>query len=540
LKRLEPLSAHLLQRQKTDFANRLIWVRLTVTTERIHQRFDHWLAHTPDRAFLHLPAAPGESRSMSYAQLAVLVERLEAELRADGVGPGDRVLAVAENCPQHIALVLACSRVGAWSCGVNARMAPGEIAGFAARADARVHYYTSDASSHAAAHADRDAARASAVQGLRRSAVRPGAVAQTGRLAHDVAAIIFTSGSSGTPKGVMMTHRGVTHFGRVSARSRALCADDRSFAYLPMTHIFGLGTVFVASLYAGAGLVMRSAFDPADLLRDLQHAGLTQLQGPPALFSRLLSHMEQCGIRKPIAPTLRYLYTGAGPLDPALKQRVEDAFGLPLHHGYGLSEYAGSVHVTRLGEWRRDTSAGHLLEGAELRIVDPATGQPRPSGARGEIWIRGAGLMRGYFRDDAATASVMKADGWYASGDLGEMHADGALFVVGRLKEMIIRSGFNVYPAEVEGVLNACPGIERSAVVGRPGADGNEDVVAFVELRPGAGFDEVAVRGQLRDRLASYKHPTAFVVMDEFPMTSSGKILKRQLLEPLQASSISG
>lgn len=134
----------------------------------------------------------------------------------------------------------------------------------------------------------------------------------------------------------------------------------------------------------------------------------------------------------------------------------------------------------------------------------------------------------------------MRADGWYASGDLGELHADGALFVVGRLKEMIIRSGFNVYPAEVEAVLNACPGIERSAVVGRAGADGNEDVVAYVELRPGEVFDEAAVRGQLRDRLAFYKHPVAFVVMEEFPMTSSGKILKWQLLDPPMASSIGG
>jgi len=468
---------------------------------------------------------------MTFAEVGVLVDVLETELRAARVRPGDRVLVVAENCPQHLALILACSRIGAWSCGVNARMAPGEIAGFAAKADARLHYFTTGVSKAAATHAQRSEARPSAVTGLARSPVRAEAVAESGPLAERVAAIIFTSGTSGTPKGVLMTHEGVTHFGRVSAASRNLGEDDRSYAYLPMTHIFGLGTVLVASLYAGATLLMRTAFDPADTLDDLANHGVTQLQGPPTLFSRLLAHMEQIGVAHPPAPKLRYVYTGAGPLDMALKQRVEAALGRPLHHGYGLSEYAGSVHLTRLGEWRQDTSAGYRVEGAELRIVDPAGGQDVPSGERGEIWMRGIGLMPGYFRDPEATAAVLREGGWYASGDLGELREDGALFVVGRLKEMIIRSGFNVYPAEVEAVLNAFPAIERSAVVGRPERDGNEDVVAYVELRHGAVLEETALRLHLREHLAPYKQPSVIRTVTGFPMTGSGKVLKRELLE---------
>ncbi len=500
--------------------------------ERIHALFDAWLRRSPQRVFLHLPRAGGSLATMTYAQVGTLVDALEEELRADGVRPGDRVMAVAENCPEHLALILACSRIGAWSCGVNARMAPGEVAAFSAKADARVHYFTSAASQHAAAHAARFEPRASVVAGLQRSPVRAEAVAETGPLAERVAAIIFTSGTSGTPKGVLMTHEGVTHFGRVSAASRELGEDDRSYAYLPMTHIFGLGTVLVASLAAGATLLMRSAFDPADALHDLARHGITQLQGPPTLFSRLLAHMDKAGVRHPDAPALRYVYTGAGPLDMALKQRVEAAFGKPLHHGYGLSEYAGSVHLTRLGEWRQDTSAGYVVDGAELRIVDPQTGRTLPTGERGEIWMRGVGLMPGYFRDPAATAAVIKEGGWYASGDLGELHADGALFVVGRLKEMIIRSGFNVYPAEVEAVLNAYPAIERSAVVGRPGQDGNEDVVAYVELRHGATtLDEASLRRHLREQLAPYKQPSVIRTVEAFPMTGSGKVLKRRLLE---------
>src|SRR5205085_5264627 len=133
--------------------------------------------------------------------------------------------------------------------------------------------------------------------------------------------------------------------------------------------------------------------DAADALDDLANHGVTQFQGPPTLFSRLLAHMEQIGVAHPPAPKLRYVYTGAGPLDATLKRRVEAAFGRPLHHGYGLSEYAGSVCVTRLNELRADTAAGHLLEGAEYRIVDPATGRDQSAGQRGEIWLRGRGLM---------------------------------------------------------------------------------------------------------------------------------------------------
>ena len=498
---------------------------------RIHDMFDGWLQRRPDRVFLHLRGADGEPATMTYAQVGALAATLEAELRADGVRPGDRVLVIAENCPQHLALILACSRIGAWSCGVNARMAPGEVAAFSAKADARVHYFTSGVSKAATAHAHRFDARPSAVAGLLRSAPRPQAVAETGPLAERVAAIIFTSGTTGESKGVLMTHEGVTHFGRVSATSRRLGEDDRSYAYLPMTHIFGLGTVLVASLSAGATLLMRTTFDPADTLDDLANHGVTQLQGPPTLFARLLAHMEQIGVAHPPAPHLRYVYTGAGPLDMALKQRVEAAFGQPLHHGYGLSEYAGSVHLTRLGEWRHDTSAGYRVEGAELKIVDPASGRELAAGERGEIWMRGVGLMPGYFRDSQATAAVLREGGWYASGDLGELHADGALFVVGRLKEMIIRSGFNVYPAEVESVLNAFPAIARGAVVGRREADGNEQVEAFVELRHGAALDPGALQAHLAEHLAPYKRPTVIRTVTEFPMTGSGKVLKRKLLE---------
>lgn len=495
--------------------------------QRIHQLLDRWLAEAPGQPFIHLP----DGRSLSFADLGALTDAAEAELRALGVRAGDRVLVVAENCPEHAALILACSRVGAWSCGVNARMASGEVDAFAAKADARVLYFTASSSRSAAAHAARHAAVASVLPGMQHGAARDEATVEPPPLRDDVAALIFTSGTTGAPKGVMVTHEALIHFARVSAASRGLGPQDRCYAFVPMTHIFGLATVLLTSLHAGAQLVLRPQFDPQDLLDALAHHGVTQLQGPPALFSRLLAHLQEKGIAHPEAPLLRYVYTGAGPLDLTLKKRVEAAFGQALHHGYGLSEYAGSVHLTRLSEQRPDTSVGYVVQDAEVQVTDPATGRPVPTGERGELWIRGRGLMRGYFRDPQATNAVMRDGGWYASGDLGELHADGALFVVGRLKEMIIRSGFNVYPAEVELALNQLPGVQRSAVVGRPEKDGNEEVIAFVELSAGATFDEAAARARLREQLAPYKQPSHIVTVAELPTSHNGKVLKRRLQE---------
>ncbi len=501
-------------------------------TTRIHHLLDRWLTESPDQPFIHLP----DGRSLTFADLGALTTAAEAELLALGVLPGDRVLVVAENCPEHAALILACSRVGAWSCGVNARMAPAEIDAFAAKADARVIYFTAAASRAASAHARRFDAVPSALNGMEHSHVRANAMPEGQPLQDQVAALIFTSGTTGEPKGVMLTHDALIHFARVTCEARALSPVDRSYAFVPMTHIFGLGTVLLSSLLAGAQLVMRPQFDPADLLDALAHCGVSQLQGPPTLYSRLLAHLQHEGITTPTAPALRYLYTGAGPLDLSLKQRVEATFGLTLHHGYGLSEYAGSVHVTRLGDRRADTSAGYAVAEAEVQVTDPVTGTPLPLGERGELWLRGRGLMPGYFRDPDATAKAMREGGWYASGDLGEMHADGALFVVGRLKEMIIRSGFNVYPAEVETALNTHPSIQRSAVVGCRESDGNEEIIAFVELRPGATLDVAALQNHLRERLAPYKRPARIVALPELPTNNNGKILKRELQE--QAASL--
>jgi acyl-CoA synthetase (AMP-forming)/AMP-acid ligase II len=495
--------------------------------DRIHLLFEHRHQLDPNKEFLFTP-----TRNYTFSEINSLVNQLEKELLDQKIVPGDRILIIAENCPEHIALILACSRVGAWSCGVNARMSKGEISTYLKMADPKLIYFTTGVSAAAKEHAALYQPRASALDALSLSlSDTPGLPAES-NLVDQIAAIIFTSGTTGSSKGVLVSHLGLTHFGRVSAESRDLGPNDKSYAYLPMTHIFGLGTVLMASLYAGASLILRTQFDPADAYEALANGGLTTLQGPSAMYTRLLDYWENLskGKQKPSYPNLRYVYMGASALDYSIKLRVEQFFGFPLNHGYGLSEYAGAVSVTKNHIWRKDTSSGYLVEGGEVIIVDP-DGKTLPKGERGELWIRGIGLMPGYFRDPEETKKVMRPNGWLATGDIAYFDEDDALFVVGRLKEMIIRSGFNVYPAEVETILNSYPGILQSAVVGKKEIDGNETIIAFVQLNSEHSLDQDALKKFLKDNLAPYKLPARIIEKDKFPLTFSGKIIKRELLE---------
>lgn len=496
---------------------------------RIHLLFEYRYGQNPQQEFLFTP-----TKTYTFEEINNLVNQIEIELKEHHINPGDRILIVAENCPEHIALLLACSRVGAWSCGVNARMSKGEIANYLQMSDPKLIYFTTAVSPAAQKHAQNYTTTTSILKALELCQSSTPALPAESALIDKVAAIIFTSGTTGASKGVLVGHAGLTHFGRVSAESRDLGPSDKSYAYLPMTHIFGLGTVLMASLYAGASLILRTQFDPSEAFEALATGGLTTLQGPSAMYTRLLDYWENLHgtIKKPLFPNLRYVYMGASALDYSIKLRVEKFFGLPLNHGYGLSEYAGAVSVTKNHVWRKDTSSGYLVEGGEVIIVD-LDGKELPHGERGELWIRGIGLMPGYFRDPQATQLVMRPDGWLATGDIAYFDQEGALFVVGRLKEMIIRSGFNVYPAEVEAILNSFPGISQSAVVGKKEKDGNETIIGFIQLNADFEFNEIALKDYLKDHLAPYKLPSTIITLEKFPLTFSGKILKRELIESL-------
>ncbi|MEN5165162.1 class I adenylate-forming enzyme family protein [Achromobacter kerstersii] len=472
--------------------------------------------------------------TLTYAQLWQRVQAVAGWLRDQGVQPGHRVLMVGENCAAMVAALFGCGVVGAWPVGVNARLSAREVDNIRQHAQPELLLYTTGISAAAADHAsaagavDADAAVwGPGVQAARASTPTP---AETGALAAEVATVIYTSGTTGAPKGVLVPHRGLLHFARVSAASRRLTPHDIGYAALPMSHIFGIATVLMATVHAGASLVLRSRFDADDAFNALAHPGVSILQGVPTMFSRMMAVAPPRAELR--APALRYVYTGGAALDPTLKRDAERYFGVPMHHGYGITEYAGSMFITNIDAPRDDCSAGYAVDGVELRIGSPDAGAPKP-GERGDILIRGPGVMLGYYRNPEQTADALLPGGWLNTGDIGYVDDSGALFIAGRTKDLIIRSGFNVYPIEVESVINAYPGVRLSAVVGRNTADQNEEVIAFVEPLPGATIDTNLLGLHLRAQLAPYKRPARIIPIDTIPTTVSGKILKQPLKERL-------
>jgi acyl-CoA synthetase (AMP-forming)/AMP-acid ligase II len=266
-------------------------------------------------------------------------------------------------------------------------------------------------------------------------------------------------------------------------------------------------------------------YSPQALIDALEHEGITVLQGVPAMYARLLEFAR--GRWSPAGTRLRFIYAGGSPLDPTLKRDVEQFFGQTLHNGYGLTESSPTITQTRIVAPRRDTSVGQAIPGIEIRIVD-RDGADVADGEPGELWVRGPNVMKGYYREPALTAETLREGGWLNTGDVVRREPDGALFVVGRTKELIIRSGFNVYPVEVEAALNSHPAVTQSAVVGREVEDGNEEVVAFVELDPARSVSIEDLHGYLAGQLSPYKCPSEIVVMKSMPAAATGKILKGQ------------
>jgi len=497
---------------------------------RIHQLLMQQARERPDAVFLHEEGGA----VLRYAEAWERVRRAADWLSRQGVRPGHRVLMAGENCAAMVVALFSCSLAGAWPVGVNARLSGREVGNIREHAQPQISLYTTGVSAAAQGHAREAGAREADPEAWGPGVMYAPAAAPTeperADRAGEVATVIYTSGTTGAPKGVMVPHRGLLHFARVSAASRRLTPQDIGYAALPLSHIFGIATVLMATVHAGASLVVRSRFEAEDVFKALAHPGISILQGVPTMFTRLLaSAPPRAALR---APRLRYLYTGGAALDPTLKRDVERYFGLPMHHGYGITEYAGSMFITDIDHPRDDCSAGHAVEGVELRIGSPERSEARP-GERGDILIRGPGVMLGYYRDPAQTAQALLPGGWLHTGDIGYVDGTGALFIAGRSKDLIIRSGFNVYPIEVEAVINAFPGVRLSAVVGRPTEDRNEEVIAFVEPLPGVSLDVSLLATHLRAQLAPYKRPAQIIPIDTIPTTVSGKILKQPLKERL-------
>lgn len=495
--------------------------------ERLHQLIEPHISGQPGAAALH-----ENGRTLSYGELDEAIALLQAQLVQDGVRAGDRVLLVAENCALQVAALFALSRLDAWAVIVNARLSAGELENIRTHSGARRVLFASAVSREAEQHARQADAEARELHRLGRFHMGPLNQACQPEPAYlgaaeQVAAMIYTTGTTGAPKGVMLTHRNLLYITRTASLLRQLQGSDRVYAVLPISHVYGLTAVCLASLSVGAALQLEARFDARELVRALREDGVTLMQGVPAMYARLLELADRGEVQL-LAPALRFLYAGGSPLDMTLKTAVEQRFGLPLHNGYGLTESSPTVSQTRIDQPRHDTSVGWPIPGLETRLLDTERNAPVAQGEVGELWVRGPNVMKGYYRDAERTAEVLSPDGWLNTGDLARQEADGALFIVGRSKELIIRSGFNVYPPEVEAALGAFPGVVMAAVVGRA-VEGNEEVVAFLQVQDRQAFDLAALKSFLAERLSPYKRPSQIQLLDALPSASNGKVLKHEL-----------
>jgi long-chain acyl-CoA synthetase len=487
-----------------------------------------WVERTPDA-----PALAEAGRSWTYGELGRHVDWLHQWLQQIGVRRGDRIMLVGENCITQAALILAASAAEAWSVVVNARLSAREIDAIQDHSGARRVVYTIDGSADARAHAERRGAECLDLPGI--GPVALGALATNvvpepaaPDAARQVAVLLYTSGTTGAPKGVMLSHHNILFVAATARVLREMGQGDSLYGVLPLAHIVGFATVLVSTLLAGGSVYLAPRFQPDELLATLKRERITRFLGVPAMFQRILEHCALNGLNHLALPDLKLLSASGAPLDLALKQRTEALFGLVLNNGYGITECSPTIAMTLPDKPRGDESVGEPIPGVELRLIG-AGGEPVVADEAGEIHVRSPGLMQGYYRALDLTRAAIDEQGWFNTGDLARMQ-DGALWIVGRSKELIIRSGFNVYPAEVEAVLNSHPDVTLSAVVGRK-VPGNEEVVAFVQLRQGSEANVADLATFVTTRLAPYKRPAEIVLLDALPTNPTGKILKQRLVQ---------
>ncbi|MBC3193341.1 long-chain fatty acid--CoA ligase [Pseudonocardia sp. C8] len=486
----------------------------------------------------HLPAITFDGRTTTYGALADRIDRLAAELAAGGVGRGDRVGYLGTNHPDFLVTLFATARIGAIFVPLNFRLTAPELAHILG--DAGVHTLVADAE-HAAV-VDPVRAEAGVTRALALSPV-PGwepleeLLAGRAPLAEpvhpepdEVALIMYTSGTTGRPKGAMLTH-GNLFWNNVNALlSFDISQNDVSLVAAPLFHIGGLNVTTLLTLQKGGHIVLMPAFDPGQALKLIAEYRVTTMFGVPAMFL-FLGQLPEFGSAD--LSSVRYLICGGAPVPEALIRRYDER-GIPFAQGYGLTETAPLALVLRTDEvGRKLGAAGHqVLPLSDVRLVDGAN-QPVPAGERGEICVRGPQVMAGYWRNQEATDAVIDDEGWFHTGDVGRADDEGYVWVVDRVKDMIISGGENVYPAEVEDVLYRHPAVAEVAVLGTPHERWGEAVTAVVALQEGATVELEDLREFARDSLAGYKLPVRLERVDALPRNPAGKVLKYQLREQL-------
>jgi fatty-acyl-CoA synthase len=485
-----------------------------------------------------LPAITFDGHTTSYGELLDQVDRLAAELAAGGVGRGERVGYLGLNDPTFLITLFATARIGAVFVPLNYRLTAPELAYILA--DAGVHTLVADAERAAVAGpvlADAGVRRALALSAAPGWEPLPDLLAKRGRLSapvhvrpDEVAVIMYTSGTTGRPKGAMLAHCNLFWNNVNALLSFDISQDDVSLVAAPLFHIGGLNVTTLLTLQKGGQIVLMPAFDPGQALKLIAEYRVTTMFGVPAMF------LFMCQVPEFAAADLssvRLLICGGAPVPETLIARYGER-GIAFVQGYGLTETAPLALILRTDEASvKIGAAGHpVLPLSDVRLVD-AENNPVAPGERGEICVRGPQVTAGYWRNRAATDEVIDADGWFHTGDVGQADEDGYVYVVDRLKDMVITGGENVYPAEVESVLYGHPAIAEVAVLGTPHEQWGEAVTAVVALKPGATLTLEELRAFARANLAGYKLPLRLEFVDALPRNPAGKVLKYQLRERL-------
>jgi long-chain acyl-CoA synthetase len=477
-----------------------------------------------------------DAAALSFGELDRLSARMAGMLRERGVEPGDRVGLMLPNVLEFAVAYYGILRAGGIVVPMNVLLKRREVAYYLEDAEAKLLLAWNQFEQEAAAGAART--------GVDCRVVRPGELERmlagveplgevTVRDGGDTAVILYTSGTTGQPKGAELTHSNLRRNVEVVVRMFGLGGDAVVLGALPLFHSFGQTCALNAAVAAGACVTLLARFDPAKVLGAIERDAVTVFEGVPTMYSALLSHPERDRFD---TSSLQVCVSGGAAMPVEVLREFEATFGCVILEGYGLSETSPAACFNHRDHERKPGSIGTPVEGVEMRVVDDG-GHDVPPGEVGEVAIRGHNVMKGYWRRPDATAAVLSADGWFRTGDLGRVDEDGYFFIVDRKKEMIIRGGYNVYPREIEEVLYEHPAVRDCAVLGIPHAELGEEVGAAVVLAPSAAANEAELREFVKGQVAAYKYPRHVWIVDELPKTATGKILKREIAVPAEVAS---
>ena len=474
----------------------------------------------------------GDGQICSYGTLESRSAQFAQALADLGVEPGDRVAAQVDKSTEAILLYLGCLRAGAVYLPLNTGYTAAEIEYFLGDAEPRVAIcrpqveaqFQEIAARTGVAHVETLAADGSGSITDKTNAARHsfGVVA---RSEDDLAAILYTSGTTGRSKGAMLTHGNLASNARSLAEAWCFGPEDLLLHALPIFHTHGLFVATNVTLFAGSSMLFLPGFDLAAVLRLLPRA--TVMMGVPTFYTRLLGTPE---FDRDLVAHMRLFVSGSAPLSPETHKDFEARTGHAILERYGMTETNMNSSNPYEGA-RRAGTVGFPLPGVEIRIANPETGEVLPQGEVGVIEIRGPNVFKGYWRMPEKTAAEFRDDGFFISGDLGLFDDQGHLNIVGRDKDLIISGGYNVYPAEVEAALDALDEVAESAVVGLPHADFGEGVTAVVVPKGEAGLSEEGVRDALVQVLAKYKVPKRVLCVESLPRNAMGKVQKKLLRE---------